>query len=125
MATTPDDKKHDPALDIAERVGETIGNIVNEIKALDERKSELMDRLQSLRSNLLQKFDSVLPAALDRAGDTLKDTAKRVRREPCGICKFRTDPPHDARLKAHRDQGDNKQALTDQELAELHLRRVD
>lgn len=44
--------------------------------------------------------------------------------KPCGICGFATAPPHDARLKAHRNQGDTKKALNARQLEEAGLAKV-
>lgn len=43
---------------------------------------------------------------------------------PCGVCGFATDPYHDGRIKAHRDQGENKRAFTDAQLEKLGLKKV-
>ena len=44
--------------------------------------------------------------------------------KPCGICNFKTNPPHDARLKAHRDQGEHKKPLNNKQLEEAGLTKV-
>lgn len=55
--------------------------------------------------------------------------AKGEKREPklgtpCGVCEFATEPYHDGRLKAHRDQGENKKPFTDSQLEKLGLKKI-
>lgn len=122
MEKPREDAKNDLADDLAQSVGRTIGTIVNEIEQLDTRKAELLKKLSDARDTLNEQFSKWLPAALDQVGDKAKAAAKRLNK-PCSVCKFKTEPPHDARLKAHRDQSEKK-PLTDGELTNADLRRV-
>jgi hypothetical protein len=124
MSKPTEDANDDLSADIAEAVGKTIGNIVNRIEALDAEKAQLIKQLEDARASITAQFDKWLPATLDRVGDKAKEAARKLKREPCSICRFRTDPPHDARLKAHRDQGESKLPLTEEQLAASSLRRV-
>jgi len=125
MSKPAEDANKDLTTDLAEAVGKTIGNIVNRIEALDAERAGLIQKLEDARASITAQFDKWLPATLDKVGDKAKEAARKLKREPCGICKFETDPPHDARLKAHRDQGESKQPLTFDQLAASGLRRLD
>lgn len=48
--------------------------------------------------------------------------ARQVRDAPCPVCKFKTQPPHDARK--HRGQGKRKRAFTSSQLNEMGLAKV-
>jgi hypothetical protein len=122
MAKPTENANNDLPNDVAEAVGRTIGNIVNEIEQLDSRKAELLKKLSDARDALNEQFNRWLPAALDQVADKAKAAAKKLT-NPCSICKFKTEPYHDARLKAHRDQVE-KRPLTDEELAASKLRRL-
>ena len=124
MSKPTEDANNDLTTDIAEAVGKTIGNIVNRIEALDAERAQLIQKLEDARTSITAQFDKWLPATLDKVGDKAKEAARKLKREPCGICKFQTEPPHDARLKAHRDQGESKLPLTEEELTAASLRRV-
>jgi len=124
MSKPTEDANHDLGKDIAEAVGKTIGNIVNRIEALDKERADLVATLEDTREKLNAQFNKWLPKALDTVGDKAKAAARRINEKPCVVCGFRTDPSHDARLKAHRDQGDQKTALTDDQLSAAGLRRV-
>lgn len=47
---------------------------------------------------------------------------RKISDGPCPICKFATEPPHDARR--HRSQGDKKQPFTPGELKEMNLTKI-
>src|SRR5215203_5849280 len=125
MSKPTEDAQNDLTTDIAEAVGKTIGQIVNRIEALDAEKAQLIKKLEDARASITAQFDQWLPATLDKVGDKAKEAARKMKREPCSICTFQTVPPHDARLKAHRDQGESKLPLTEEQLDTAGLRRVD
>jgi hypothetical protein len=127
MAKTNDEAESDLSLDIAGAVGKTVGNIVNRIEALDKERSELIQKLADARNSLNDQFSKWLPDSLTQAGARggKVRTAKREAKPgaPCNICGFATEPYHDGRLKAHRDQGEKK-PLTDGQLDAARLERV-
>ena len=125
MSKPTEDANKDLTTDIAEAVGKTIGNIVNRIEAIDAERAQLVKKLEEARAEITAQFDRWLPAALDNVGDKAKAAARKLSDRPCGICGFKTTPPHDARLKAHRDQPEGaKTPLTAEQLASANLRRV-
>ena len=126
MAKTNEEAEHDLSLDIADSVGKTIGNIVNRIEALDSEKAQLIQKLRDTRESLNSQFNKWLPDGLMGAAATVRAKGKREAKPgtPCTICGFATMPPHDGRLKAHRDQGDKKKPLSDHQLDASGLRRA-
>jgi hypothetical protein len=128
MAKTNDESEHDLSLDIADAVGKTIGNIVNRIEALDTEKGQLLQKLRDARESLNSQFNKYLPDSIMSGAAAVKSKVQGKReRKPgaaCSICGFATNPPHDGRLKAHRDQGEKKKPLTDSQLEASNLTRV-
>ena len=126
MSKTNQEAEDDLSLDIAETVGKTVGNIVNRIEALDKERAELIKKLADARSALNEQFNKWIPDRISAVGSIVKDTGKREVKPgtPCSICGFATNPPHDGRQKTHRDQGDKKKPLTDQELKAAKLIRI-
>jgi len=62
------------------------------------------------------------------SGPRRKNSAKSAGKgvpsgSPCPVCKFKTEPPHDART--HRRQGDHKRPFTPKQLAELELTKTE
>jgi hypothetical protein len=109
---------------------------------------EELNELKELKAQLETKTARVKAEALDKAGEAigilrelgidndtiLKELGFRGRAdaqesregrapkdEPCPICHFRTDPPHDGR--SHRGQT-KKKPLTDDELEKKGLTKV-
>jgi hypothetical protein len=128
MAKTNDEAENDLSLDIAGAVGKTVGNIVNRIEALDKERSALISKLADARNSLNDQFSKWLPESLTPAGSRGgKNRGGKREAKPgtqCSICGFATEPYHDGRLKAHRDQGEKKRPLTDNQLKSSGLRRV-
>ena len=89
-------------------------SVLDQIRALEAQKAELM---QGARAEALQKAKSAV-SALNSLGLNYRlveargqgSGRKGMRRidssRPCPICKFQTNPPHDAR--AHRGQKSKK-----------------
>jgi len=126
MAKTNDEAENDLSLDIADTVGKTVGNIVNRIEALDAEKAQLLQKLREARESLNSQFNKWLPESIMGVATAAKARGRREARPgtPCGICQFATTPPHDGRLKAHRDQGKSKKPLTDTQLKDAGLTRA-
>jgi hypothetical protein len=127
MSKTHDEAENDLSLDIAGAVGKTVGTIVNRIEALDKERSELIQKLADARNSLNDQFSKWLPDSLTQAG-ARSGRGKAGKREvrpgaPCSICGFATEPYHDGRLKAHREQGEKK-PLTDEQLEAARLERA-
>jgi hypothetical protein len=126
MSKTNQEAENDLSLDIAETVGKTVGNIVNRIEALDKERAELVKKLADARTSLNEQFNKWIPESIVAVGAKVKSKGKREVKPgtSCSICGFATDPPHDGRLKVHRDQGKNKRALTDNQIAAADLTRL-
>ena len=127
--STEDAAERDVAGDLADAVGTAIGSIVNELERLESRKGELLEQLRRARETVSASFDKYLPAGVKDMPAKVKESYNRARSgrtfdNPCQICGFKTEPYHDGRLKAHRDQGKKKQPLTDSQLADLEMRRI-
>jgi hypothetical protein len=92
----------------------------------EQAKAEALDKAREaigvlrelgLNNNAILKelgFRGRAAAKKSREGSTPKD-------EPCSICHFRTDPPHDAR--SHRGQS-KKKPFTAEELEQKALTKV-
>ena len=120
--------EQDVAGDVADAVGTAIGSIVNEIEKLDARRGELIEQLRKASERVSSQLSKYIPAGVTELPRKAKEGYDRTRRtlnRPCSICGFKTDPYHDGRLKAHRDQGEKKKPLSDTQLAELGMRRVE
>jgi hypothetical protein len=107
--------------------------VIDELKALDEKRQELM---AGATKDLLARGHAVVEElkalghhfsfgeskSLSTKKTKSTTATKRVMKgEPCKICGFKTTPPHDARL--HRGQK-TKKPLTAHELAEKGLAKV-
>lgn len=94
-------------------------------KLLDEAKSEALAAAEAAIKDLNDLgFNYRLVEAGQRAA--VKESGNGRRRsgpsdQPCPICQFKTDPPHDGR--AHRSQKEKK-PFSPAELAEKGLTRV-
>jgi hypothetical protein len=110
-----------------------IQRFLQEEQERQARKQELIQELLLERDRQMAEFEEQLTSLGYRADVVGKPSGarkeagekrERKRSETCSICEFATQPPHDGRLKAHRDQGKNKKALTDTELEEAGLVRA-
>lgn len=104
---------------------------LSQLRSLEKQKSKLVE---SAKFELLQKIEKDLKQLRDLGFDftlTKKRAHKRVngrrlngkrhRGEPCSICGFATERPHDAR--SHRWQKP-KAPFSDKELAERNMSRA-
>ena len=125
MAKSTNDDDRDVAGDVADAVGTAIGTIVNEIEKLESRRGELLEQLRQATQRASVVLDKYLPQGIKDMPKKAKLGYERTRtfNKPCQICGFKTEPYHDGRLKAHRDQ-EKKKPLTDAQLAELEMRKV-
>ena len=108
-------------------------NILDQLKKLDEQRAKL---IEDAKAEALAKANAAVEELnalgfsyrLSEGSTTERKTAKQTRQrdpnKPCAICGFLTSPPHDARQKAHRDQGDTKKPLTAAQLKEAGLTKV-
>jgi len=94
-------------------------------KHLGEATSELRGKIQEMIAELNNLGHNYRLMEAD-SGKRQSRNGKRAKdpKKPCGICGFATAPPHDARLKAHRNQGDTKKALSAKQLEEAGLTKV-
>ena len=108
-------------------------NAVERIKVLDKErakllttaKQEALDRATAAVNdlNVLGFSYQLIEKQTEEHRKNLNQKRQRISREPCPICKFGTNPPHDARR--HRfSQGKKKRPFTSKELSEMGMRRV-
>ncbi|MFO1173175.1 MAG: hypothetical protein U1E49_19685 [Hyphomicrobiaceae bacterium] len=104
-------------------------NAASRIKQLQEEIASLQ---ADAKEQLLQRIRKDI-AELNGLGVTYQLVAGRSRggsggkrfsdpNRPCPVCKFRTEPFHDART--HRSQGRTKKPFTAEELRKLGLTRA-
>ncbi len=101
---------------------------IQRIKQLDKERASL---LSSAKKEALTRASEAI-ADLNALGFNvrLNEVAKpsprkgtrTVKDAPCPVCKFKTDPPHDARR--HRAQGNHKKPFTQQQLKEMAYTKV-
>lgn len=107
---------------------EEAGTAVQRIKQL---QNEIASLQADARDQLLQRIRQDV-AELNSMGLSYQLVASRSRggatgrrfsdpNRPCPVCKFRTEPFHDART--HRSQGRNKKPFSAEELKKLGLAR--
>jgi hypothetical protein len=116
--------RHDMEIEMAEK------DPIARIKELDVEKSKL---IESAKSEALERAKQAV-ADLNALGFAYSlaqaSVAKRARKamgripsdNPCRICGFRTNPPHDARK--HRFSKAKKRPFNAKELTDLRLRKV-
>lgn len=109
-----------------------LNSALDRIKKLDEERAKLMEeattearaRAEAAIGDLNALGYAFRLVEGEEGGKAKKKASTpRQRSETCAICQFVTDPVHDGRLKAHRDQGDKKKPLTDKELAANGLKK--
>lgn len=103
-----------------------MSNIDKALKLRQELESVTQAAIDEL---LLQRKD--IDTQLRALGHAFPEDRKGARKtgirrikdanEPCKVCGFVTEPPHDGR--AHRSQGTNKKKFTEKELAELGYKK--
>ena len=89
---------------------------LKEIEKIDGKIEELT---ASRRQELLEELKNL--GWKPGKGGTGKKRTKDPN-TPCSVCKFVTDPPHDARM--HRAQGKSKKPFNAEELKEKGLKKV-
>lgn len=105
--------------------------VLEQLKRLDEQRAQLLD---GAKNEALQKANDAITvlnglgfsyslvegdaAPKRKAAGEKKPRAKK----DCTICKFGTDPHHDGRHPAHRDQ-EPKKPFTEKQLKELGLEK--
>jgi hypothetical protein len=116
-------------------------SVRDKLKALDEERNKL---LEAAKTEALEQAERAV-AELNELGfhyrlvegavKAPRKTGEQAPRKtvaeaeaskhlPCPICKFKTDPHHDGRARAHRSQK-TKKPFTDAELAKLRLTKVE
>jgi hypothetical protein len=102
--------------------------VLDQIKKLDDRRKKLLDEAKEEALKVVNEAINDLNAlgfhyrlvdkpSLRRAADGRKEPD-----DPCPICKFKTNPPHDGRR--HRAQGNEKKPLNAQELSQFGFIKV-
>jgi hypothetical protein len=97
------------------------------IKELDAEKSKLIESAKSEALERAKHAISDLNAlgfaySLTQASVAKKAVGRRPSDNPCRICGFRTNPPHDARK--HRFSKAKKRPFNAKELTDLGMRKV-
>jgi hypothetical protein len=108
------------------------------IEEIKELKAQLQSRTETVRTEALQKANEAICVLRDLGIDDntilkdlgckggakaqkIKDGRTGPKDEPCPMCHFRTDPPHDGR--SHRGQT-KKKPFTAEQLEEKGLTRI-
>jgi hypothetical protein len=108
-----------------------IDSPIQRIKELDKEREQLLSTAKKEALARANEAISDLAALgfdyrLSEEGQPVRRGARkgtrRVNDAPCPVCKFKTDPPHDARR--HRGQGKRKKTFTPAELKELGLQKL-
>src|SRR4051812_19735029 len=106
-------------------------SVLEQLRKLDEQRAQL---LKDAEAEAKKKAEDAI-ADLNSLGFSYRlvqgdespkrksgsGSGKPRQKKDCTICKFGTDPHHDGRHPAHRDQGDNKKPFTEKQLKELGL----
>lgn len=95
--------------------------VLKAIRDLETQKAEAIQELLADRAKIDEQL--AMLGHTDGKPGKKKAPTPRQKSELCTICNFATEPAHDGRLKFHRDQGDNKKALTEKQLTELGLKK--
>jgi uncharacterized protein YfaQ (DUF2300 family) len=110
-----------------------MASVLDQLKELDKKRAEL---LSNATAELKKKAEDAI-SELNALGfnyrlveDDQKPSkgkgggaGKPRQKKDCTICKFGTEPHHDGRHPAHRDQGENKKPFTASQLKELGLEK--
>ena len=103
-------------------------SILEQLKKLEDERAKLIN---GAKDEAFKKAEAAV-ADLNSLGFPYrlvegeeKAGKKKVRQKGgiCKICKFETEPPHDGRLKTHREQGDARKPLTEKQMAELGFKK--
>jgi hypothetical protein len=122
MAKPTDDTERDVAGDVADAVGTAIGSIVNELEKLEARRGELIEQLRQASERVSAQLSKYVPAGISEMPKRAKESFQRTRKDaPCSVCRFKTEPPHDARSHRHQNP---KKPFTASELATKGMERV-
>ena len=104
-------------------------SVLEQLKKLDEQRAKL---LEDAKTEAVKKAEDAV-AELNELGFAYRlvegeeapkkksGAGKPRTKKDCTICKFGTEPHHDGRHPAHRDQGDPKKPFTEKQLKELGL----
>lgn len=104
---------------------------LDQIRKLDEERAKILAQAKKEALTAAEKAVEALNelgfeyqlVEKGKSGGGRKGTRSVDENKPCPICKFRTTPEnHDARK--HRAQGENKRPFTDQELAQMGLKKA-
>lgn len=108
-------------------------SVLEQLKKLDEQRAKL---LEGAKAEAIKKAEEAVAELNElgfayrlvegdgaKAGKKRASSGTRQKSDICTICKFSTEPPHDGRLKLHRDQGDAKKPLTEKQLTELNMKK--
>ena len=103
-------------------------SVLEQLRELDKQREQL---LSGAKTEALRKAQKAV-ADLNELGFNYqlvegkaaggRKGTRTIKEAPCPVCKFKTEPLHDARR--HRSQGDKKKPFTHEELEALGFRRV-
>lgn len=105
-------------------------SVLDELKKLDEQRAKLLDKA---KADALKKAEAAISELNDlgfnfelverarKAASGSRTGSRKPKDEPCPICGFKTEPPHDKR--SHRTQ-EPKRPFTDAELKQRNMRKV-
>jgi hypothetical protein len=104
-----------------------MGEVLDEIRKLDDRRSKLLDEAKEEALQRVNEAISDLNALgfnyrILQKASVGRSAGRRNSDNPCPICEFKTNPPHDGRK--HRSQGSKKKPFNAQELVQHGLAKV-
>ena len=108
-----------------------VDNAIERIKQLDQERTQLissgkkeaLDKVKAAIADLSALgFEYQLIEGSNRGKRPVRKGTGLVKDAPCPVCKFKTNPLHDARK--HKKQGKRKKPFTPIELKELQLEKV-
>lgn len=115
----PELKKMSTVLEQLKKLDEQRAKLIADATAEAKKKAE--DAVAELNA-LGFSYRLVEGEAASPKSKSSGEKKPRAKRD-CTICKFGTDPHHDGRHPAHRDQGDNKKPFTEKQLKDLGLNK--
>lgn len=105
--------------------------VLEQIRKLDEQRAQLLGnaKTEALAAaekavadlNSLGFSYALVEGDSGPKGKKAKQTRQLDPNKPCTVCKFATEPNHDARR--HRSQGEKKKPFTEKELAEFGYKK--
>lgn len=111
-------------LDTPPQSPSAIAQVKNLQEELARLSTKAKDEALAQATQAVEILDALgLPYRLVDESAARHTKQRKKRTLDCKVCDYTTDPPHNARK--HKGQGEDKQPFTEEELAELGLKRVE